>query len=347
MKRILVVNQFNSENLGDKLLNLSLCDALKKRGIDILSCGYAQTTPQIMHYLCDNRKIHTLLHSLKRYLPNRLKYIIKYKRDLDKQLNTVNIKDCNGIVIGGGQLLKSKSVFLYCFQYWVKLSRKYKIPLYLYGIGIDDNLSAYEIKKYKCLISNVKYINCRDYFSYEFIKSRFDKECSLSPDIAFSYESQMIKSKENVIVMPYCYHTAVSAFSFLLSRQEYYQMLLEKAMPFILSGKRMIVTATTSADIQESYKFIEWINKKNIEMEMKYIYSIEMFENLFSSAECIISGRMHALIMGKIMDANIIPIEISQKIKQFAYDYNTHEFDLNIARKKSLDGIDLLVANFN
>lgn len=80
-RSVLVVNQYNCDNLGDNLLNSLLCKNIKDAGYIVVNRGYAQTQPQKVTYKTDCSESNYLRELVKTKMPEHIKYLIKYKKD--------------------------------------------------------------------------------------------------------------------------------------------------------------------------------------------------------------------------------------------------------------------------
>ena len=341
-KTVLVVNQYNSDNLGDQLLNRSLCDSLASVGYKVISCGFAQTSKQEVKYV-ENNDSANIKTFIKNNMPESLKYVIKYHYMLKREVNKLDINSIDAIIIGGGQLIKSKSVFIYCLEFWLNYAHKNDIPIYIFGIGVDDKLSISEIKRYKKALKKSQFVNCRDEFSYKIITKVLGNDCYISPDIAFTHTIEKVDSKDAIIVMPYSLITAQKAFGFSKSREEYYNLIYDLIRKYEHEKYSVLITATTSSDASESLSFKRWAEKKDIKLSIVEMHTINDMDKIFSRAAVVISGRMHALIVGKVSGAILEPIVISKKIEQFHKEYNTTSIRIEEISRNSKEGLSVMV----
>lgn len=343
-KYILVVNQFNCDNLGDNLLNEVLCHNLAKKGFrTIINCGFAQTQPQEVLYNKEDINKKNINNIMKEKVPEHIKYIIKYKRRLRKETQNLDIQNCLCMILGGGQLLKRDSVFLDCLRYWVTWATRNNIPVYLFGIGIDTGLNASEIKKYRSILSNVRYINCRNFESKEIICNDLRlSNVSVSPDIAFLLDEEPKERNNNILVMPYSYRTAIRAFDFRQTKQEYYNSIFQMIKE-IGGNNQVILGATTTADADECLRFCSFLKKHGIDSNISEITSVGKLVSIIASSKYVITGRMHAMIISKVMNTPVIPIIISDKIKQFAKEYLDNFREIDSIKELTEAGLDELI----
>lgn len=342
-KKVLVVNQYNSDNLGDKLLNLMLCENLQNNNIDVYNIGFAQTTNQTIIYQENENKNSNFFRRVKEKCPEYIKFIAKYKKSIKKEIKKINVDDFSAIIIGGGQLLKHNSVFYYCFQFWTKWAKKNDLVLCLYGIGIDSDINDRERKIYSKLLKKFDYINCRDKETSKLLIDFGINKVNVTPDVAFTIRSKdyHLNSSNYVLVMPYDYDKAVSAFHLESTRNEYYSKILKK----IDNKNNVILSATTSSDAKECYKLKKYLESNGILCTVNKATSINDLISLIASSNYLITGRMHAMIIALAFQKRVIPLFISDKIKDFYRDYIVDEQDIDTICYLSKKGVDLLAKN--
>ena len=344
MKRILVVNQYNSDNIGDNLLNEMLCLNLKRMGYNTDNVGYAQQNKQVVEYKIDNLKVNFVKSFLKRIILPWLKYQLIYKLRLNTSQKNLKNKKWDAVIIGGGQLIKHNSVFMYCFRHWINWAQKNDIPIILHGVGVDSGLSKHEVKVYKKCLKYVQVVNCRDIETKEIMRQKFDVKAYISPDIAFTYRNEKAgKYNKNVIlVMPYSYITARKSFQFNISKRQYFEIMEHKIKK--IKDKepdlRVVLAATTSDDASECYRFAKWCANSG---ERCIVRKIQDSDTLFQEAcksKYMITGRMHAMIVGLIAGAKIEPILVSNKIKTFEVSYLEKECNLKKISRQAFEGLE-------
>lgn len=332
MTKVLIANQFNSDNLGDKLLNDCLIMQLQKVGIYSDNAGFAQIAKQEVIYATKRGRIATIVSFVKRHLPAGIKYYLGYKHRLNKVFNQINSNEYSAIIVGGGQLLKHDSVFMYCLAAWVEYARRSNTPIYLFGIGIDYGMTFKEILFYKKIISDIDFINVRDHESQNLFQEYFCRKVDISADIAFSYEfKDKGYKRDSIVVMPYNYKTAQKSFGMKITKERYYKELRTQIQELVDNQliSTVFITATTSADAQESILFANYLMKTGLQVSIQQIQTYDELISLLQRATCIISGRMHAMIMGLICGCRIYPIEVSNKIREFKNEYLKDEFDIH------------------
>lgn len=340
--KVFVVNQFNSDNLGDKLLNMVLCDNLEDHNFYVRNLGFAQTYEQNLCYE-DNRiqKFNGIINSL---FPENLKFGLKYKKRLMNETKNVSTSDYKSLIIGGGQLLKHNSVFLDCLEYWVNWGYDKNLLVCIFGVGVDNNLTNKETEKLKSILNKVDFINCRDIQSKNYLNNILpSKNILLSPDIAFTVRCSIKDIKDNtILVMPYSYVTAKKSFNIKISREEYYHNILNSFISMYPEYK-VLLCATTTADVYECMYFSEFLFQHSVNSKLIRLAKVEQLVQYISSAKYIVTGRMHAMILADVCHTNIIPIKISNKIERYLSEYSGNPLKINNIINDSYNGVNKLV----
>lgn len=344
MKRILVINQYNSDNIGDNLLNEMLCLNLKRMGYNTDNVGYAQQYKQVVEYKIDDSKVNFAKSFLKKIISPWLKYQLIYKLRLNTSQKNLKKQRWDAVIIGGGQLLKHNSVFIYCFRHWINWAKKEDIPIILHGIGADSELSKYEIKVYKKCLKYVQVVNCRDIETKEIMRQKFDVKAYISPDIAFTYRNEKVEkyNKNVILVMPYSYLTAKRSFQFNVSKSQYFEIIRHKIKNIKEkeSDLSVVLAATTSDDASECYRFAEWYANIGEKCSVRKIQDSDTLFQEACKAKYMITGRMHAMIVGLIAGVKIEPILVSNKIKFFEKNYLKEELNLEEISRQAFEGLE-------
>lgn len=334
--KILVINQYNSDNLGDKLLNRMICNYLNNNFYEYENAGFAQTVNQDITSEIKSDK----LYKFKKRIPPLLKYFLNYKYKLKIIQKKIDIKSINAVLIGGGQLLKHRTVFLYCLWNWISFAKKNKLPVIIYGVSVDSNITYFEEKIYKKLLKKVNVINVRDIQSQKKLQN-MGFNVNYSPDIAFStkdIKANYRKNGEYVLFMPYDRITAKYSFGSHDKIEETYKKILKS----INKNDKIILTATTSSDLIECNKVNDLLKENNYNSEIKISKTIDELLDYIINSKYIITGRMHAMIVGLVFNKKIYPINISNKIDVFNKEYLIKP-NLNIKEiyKLSIEGLQL------
>lgn len=341
--KFLIINQFASDNLGDKLINQKMCEGISNIGHSYISAAFSGPS-QTQEDLTDNLNPLSKISSFfKQSCPFFIKYLLRYNSLLRKTQSSKELIDCNAIIIGGGQLFKHHSIFVYCMYNWLKYAQKNKKPLAIYGIGIDNNLNLFERLVYKRAFRQAVYINVRDNNSAQLIKNYYGITCAVSPDIAFTYVPPILEHSPHhkILFMPYNYQTAVKYLGLRTSKNKYFEELLSLLLCNTESDNRnkIILSSTTSEDYLECLHFQNFLYRHNVNSICQPSYEIDHFVALLQECSCIITGRMHAMILARICEKKIIPLQLSNKIDGFTREYLSHSIELSTLHNAALSGL--------
>lgn len=340
----IVINQFNSDNIGDKLIGISIKQFFDCKGDNVRLIGFAQTTNQKIEYNPDTNA--GMLSFIKKIMPSYMKYHLYYRKRINYELKKIDINVIDGIVIGGGQLFKHSGLFPFCFDKWSQIAKKNKIKLYIYGVGVDNNLSSNDIKKYRKGIEYATYVACRDDESAKQISQIVQRNVEVWPDVVFSFDIEKSNAiKDKLLIMPYNYETAHNHFHSLESRERYYEQLIKLVGANDYSN--VFLSATTSSDLKECYVMRDYLKSNGIQSEIVNCDNYESLIELYKTTKTVISGRMHAMIIAMLCGVNIIPIEISPKITDFKHSYLESQTSLNETINLSKKGLEKLYIEMN
>lgn len=339
MKKILLINQGNTENLGDIAIKEASERIFRNLGYDVDFVGYGQIKKKEMPSLnsLENK-------SSRKNIPNFLKWLLKFHWDVSKAYKKIKNEKYEFVVIGGGQLLKTKSVFNYVLMSWCFFLNGKKI--YLLGVGADDKFSYIEKLTYKYSFKKIKEIYVRDKDSIKTLKTITEKQINYFPDFVMSEEN--IKSDEisntHTTVMIYNYETLKKHFFYNKTKKEYYDEWIELIDSNKLKQNLVKFAYSASEDKIETKFFISYINNRfNLNIEFKEnCETLNSFKKVLSSTGVLISGRMHGLIIGKKSGCKILPYIVSKKLETFSKEYVEIPHNFELSKKEIERNIDKL-----
>ena len=171
MKRILLVNECESDNLGDLAIARSLEDKVASLGFKTKKATFSsvvKTGVKLKNPTKSSRGISFLGYLSKIKALIALKwFILNYSRvqrafiDVDK------------VIIGGGQLILSNPHFPTALFLWVISSRFRKVPVYIVGVGCGNSFTFLESKMIKYSLNKVNKIFLRDIDSVHNLQKKF------------------------------------------------------------------------------------------------------------------------------------------------------------------------------
>lgn len=332
-KKILIINQGGSDNLGDQAIKESLTMLLEHNEFetyfqDFTSYNYSYTFSETEN----NQKniVKSIIKSfVKIFTPSKLRWYIKNR----KIFNVLKEEKYDAVVIGGGQLINKNKTFPYALKLWAekvkKLSNKPK--LFLFAVGAMDNFSSRDKNLYKKTLKKFDDIYVRDEYSQNALLSNFGIESNLTYDVAFSYKKyKQTKQKDkivNSVLLGFTSFERHKKYNKDIVYEDYLKEYENKIVDLQLQNKDITLFYTTVSDLK-TLKEIK-SNLPDIYVKIAKIENLDDLIYYLNISETVISPRMHALILGKIYGCNVVPELISDKIVTFANKYLNVDYNLN------------------
>jgi polysaccharide pyruvyl transferase WcaK-like protein len=143
------------------------------------------------------------------------------------------------------------------------------------------------------------------------------------PDIVFNNYQNITPIKEDI--------TSVSIFSFVsfkrntrtkISLREYYEEWYSLILSNSTNKTKIYFFYTTESDRLETIRFIKYINNKYLRgFTIEKTNNLKLLLDVISCSKILVTGRMHAMIMGINNHCKIIPFIVSNKIQTFKNQY--------------------------
>lgn len=323
MKKVLLLNEWKTNNYGDIAINKVITKILKKSNIGVYN------------YLFWKEEISFGKNYTK--YPKLIRFFLwkcQLAMDFGNYLYAKKILKSNNfdyIVIGGGELLGYNFGFNSAMYIWAKLAKRKNIPMLIYGVSGSDDLPKNKSIRYQKALSSCKYIVVRDKYTYDLVKKNFPLTCKYAPDCVFAYKkifetSYKKEKKEKMMLMaPILYYDDLKKGLGMESEEQYLQYLVDIIKNHLLNYSKIIITVTDKSDELISRKLFSYLKNDDEFLKIKIIYksydSLETFISLLEKCDLVVSGRMHAMILGKIYGCKIEPIAFKIKLKVFKKEY--------------------------
>lgn len=327
MKNILLINEGGLGNLGDEAIRRIMERILQDAGCSVDWVGFsgqrksrpiATIRPEQVSEGLGRRIVKKVLPVELRWLLRNwvrfLRYFRKNKYDL--------------ILIGGGQLVQSNGLFGLAMFMWVYLFKKlHKKKVILVAVGARKSYTAFDTCLYRKSLRAVDSIYVRDRDSASVLKDIFGVSAKLIPDVAFYidkiYEYQTRKEKR-VLFCPLTYEfyrrrnpdTALDKYEYL----QYWQNKVLEYLKDNYQVKLFYTSKHTEMSIVGELKQGLY-DEHGIDIEVLDINTLEVLTREIAKTEVVVSGRMHALIIGYVYGCKLIPYVVSEKIKTFEEEY--------------------------
>jgi len=326
-KKVLIINEGYSDNLGDQAINNSLSLFFKENNYQVsfmyLSNPEITNKPNYKYLEGRNKNKKTHIDKIKTFFLF-FRWYFKFKKIIIKNIKAENY---DLIVIGGGQLiissgsysLSSFSISLFWITYLIKKYSNSKI--YLVGIGTSKKFNFFEKKLYYLVLKRVSHIFVRDEFSHKNLKNFFNIKSIIIPDIAFygEWNDKKFKNSKIFLLSLANYNEVFLRYNTKkISKKKYYENFYKIIQEKEKNNMMIKLFYTTKSDAIEMIEFKKYLKEKhNKTIQICKINTMSDLTNCFSKAHTVYSGRMHALILAYKQNCEVEIQTISQKLLSF------------------------------
>ncbi len=357
-KKVLLINQGNSDNVGDRLINDTLSKliggnyCLESKSLEI---NYPDTPIEVaveqrlMHTGHINTKffLKSLINKLLRFLMSD--YLFFYFKAIYKMTRYIKNSEFDIYVIGGGELLKSNHFFIPYMDAWTKMIKNYwpKKRLILFGVSSDQHFTLREEKRLHTILKRFDFVNVRDNATLNVLYKDFAIKAHMSPDCVFVYNyfNQIKIEKENkMLVSVFDYHS-LPPNSEWKTKEEYFAYwfkLIKKNHSKGLTIKFIYTCADDALCTLEFYKMYRKL-LECIDINMKMDYKLDDIVIQIANAESIITGRMHAMILAKQYNTKIVPFIFKNKIACFVDEWINREYNMETVLDEIQEQIERII----
>ena len=353
LKKVLLINEGYSDNLGDQAIKYSIQKMLERKNVQVNFQDFTRLKQEEFDYqdTVSSEKYRDM------NMKKRKNFFLKMKFFLSMVKWTINsvkrsILEIKGgnydlIIIGGGQLILSNKKFPLSMFIWVITAKIFsRAKIKLFGVGAGSDFSFFEKLLYRYSFKFMDEVYLRDAASIEYIQKNFKITSKYVPDPVFAisnfHELKMKKSKR-VLIGIVDFKVFKRYNNNQISEEKYIEYWEDRVKEFQNDGYDVKLFFTTIADRQQTIKFQQKI-KEETGIDLEILISANLFELLdsISTSSVIISARMHALIIGYSYNLTVIPYVISDKIKSFKSEYletTTTKEELSNLIFKSIDEV--------
>ncbi|WP_346827610.1 polysaccharide pyruvyl transferase family protein [Serratia inhibens] len=336
MKTVLIINEICSDNIGDHAINEGLTELVNKTGFAAKSYGFdAEKKTAIPNVKNEKLTPKVFLRKAKNFLFNRVQ-ILKYLRwylQNQKRIKSATQSDAALMMIGGGQLIQSGGTFPIAMYTWAKYSKMAKKPYVILGVGCAEKFTYLDKLLYKYALGHADGVYVREKRSINKLKNFFNITPDYIPDLAFAlYGKKEAVNKSSVIIGATAYYVYLKNVKELQqtnfkSQEEYVSDWREVVEKEIASSENKIVLVSTTVEDAELNKLIyrEVMHKNpgaNVEL-CEAVPALPVYLDYLNASHKVYSGRMHSLILGKILANDLEPWLISKKIEYFMDEYGS------------------------
>ena len=184
MKKILLITQGHTPNIGDYAIARCEEEFFKSQGFEVVRAPYEI---QISEKLRLTGKLAILTNKIfsKCYFLND----IWHKKRIKSLLANAdcNPEDFSCAIIGGGELVGSHKGFNSSFYNWCKVLSDKRIPIAVHGVSGDINMNARLLERYKVSLRKCFRVSVRDRKTVANFKKAYDFVPFYSPDAVFAF----------------------------------------------------------------------------------------------------------------------------------------------------------------
>lgn len=333
MKKILIISEKYSSNLGDSLI-YSIVDSIfsKKYITDSVDLSgrtnfiYGESSNSISNINLLN-KVYRKIKKFSKQIGfslngNSMRKVKKnFKDNFAKKMNEFN-PDC--ILFAGGQMFIES--FFSQIIYVVKYCKKNQIPVYFNACGCSNKMFLYEKKYIKKILnsSSVKYVSVRD--KYEIVK-KYDKR-----NIVFETFDTALLS--NSIIERKCFSKNIIGIGIMYSEFYSYEQQFNFWSSILkkIEGMKLNYKIFCNGSIDD-YNFINDIckkNKINISRVCSCPRTYKELINIICKFNVILSMRLHSLIIAYSYRIPAVAISWDSKVEEFYKKTLNDKFCFNL-----------------
>ncbi|MGN7503739.1 MAG: polysaccharide pyruvyl transferase family protein [Alphaproteobacteria bacterium] len=324
--KIVIVSESNSDNIGDVLIERSLKQFLTQElNIKtVLSLPFANAVKEKSISINSPRKTNRR-QRYEKIKKNTVYRLLSWLYNNIKLLRREEFKCANLVIIGGGQLILSNNTFPYALFVWCLGSKLCGKKVMILSVGAGESFTNGETFLIKTALKLADYISFRDMSSIHKAQQLFGISAKHIPDLAYTSKiinCQRSESNKTCVICitdyaVYCRYRAETNGP-ELSHSEYlgtWAAIYENA---IEDGYSVKFAWTTHKDKLETENLLSALKLPSIG---KSELTLNQFIEIIESSTKMVSGRMHALIIGHLANVEVIPYIISKKIYDFNEEY--------------------------
>ncbi|HFT0332251.1 TPA: polysaccharide pyruvyl transferase family protein [Klebsiella quasipneumoniae] len=343
MKKLIIVNEVCSDNIGDHAINLGVLKILDEYNFKGISYGFDAEKKNVGPTIKKSKKESSSIRFLK-FIKNKTlknnrvyKYSLWILRNYSRISSITKQNKGQAIIIGGGQLIQSGGTFAIAMYTWTLFSKLRNVDIYIIGVGCAEHFDRIDRFLFKRSLSRAKDILVREKSSISKIKDFFDCDVRYIPDLAYALFKQddYNHKKDNLAIIGctayYVYMKNINELGLkdIMTFEQYINAWISIILDEC-NEHRVLLLSTTVEDAEFSRIVYNQISKNYIHLLDRIIIKDEVlpvreYIELLKTAKIVRSGRMHSLILGHISGCKCIPYNINKKIEHFSHEYLDHD----------------------
>lgn len=232
------------------------------------------------------------------------------------------------VVIGGGELFASNMNFNSAFFSWIKVLNKHKIPVFVYGVSGNKVNKLYALRN-KYALKKCEFISVRDEKSKNLFYYSYGIKVEKYPDVVFSFIEKKVK-KEHKFYSILCNPLSFNYYNQITNKNielnKYYVEWCKIIKKNCRQHTKVYIGTTTKEDEITAVSFFEFIRKQYPEWNAELHITDELgkYCELVQKMDCVISARMHALILAVQNGCLSVPVCFKEKISEFDKEYGDY-----------------------
>lgn len=339
MSRILLINQGHTDNLGDQAINAVLSAFLHMRGMDVISVPYEEYVEGCIQFDFDHNEI---LPRAARYLTGLMDHW--HRKRIRRILNQT--ERISAAVIGGGELLAlSHRGFASVLPIWCEELASRGVPVAVTGVSGDFSAGRLA-RRFAHALHGCTYISVRDHATERILHNEYGVDATYHPDVVFSYtrlfpESVHARQRDASLCVPVHFNASLAS-SMNLSDERAYMDYLAKTLPHGTENTPVWVASTVNS---ETYpvQVAQELRARGLDARSRTDLTLDAFIDMLNNTGFLLSGRMHACILGLQYGCDVHAIPYREKLAVFSKEYGSST-DIRHVADASYAGLEELAA---
>lgn len=300
MKKCLLISFFNSHNIGDRLIALSLTNRYQSF-YKVIKCSFEGS----LDIWPENSYRYGIKDEVKRVYGNCLSFLQKlYHRSRKEDVSLdqsimYEIETCDVVYIGGGNMLMYDYYLM--FKSYLEYAKECEKPVFAVDIGVGPFSNENELKNTCKYLDMCQSVTFRDKSSLALAKKYcVNDKLFLAVDPCFSlYKNRIgrVEQGEKDVV-------AINMMDLRLdfATKEMQRTLLDRYESVIkniakITRKKIVLYSTVYEDYFVIRKLAKRLVRNNTDIEIRTVYTMDDLDNLYQKTCYVIAMRMHALIL--------------------------------------------------
>ena len=263
-----------------------------------------------------------------------VKLDFRYRKWIKKQLNGIS-EPISAAIIGGGELLATNMNFNSAMKIWIEQLHKRKIPVFPLGKSGGGYTNPIYRMRYKSALTKADEICVRDAYSKQVVEKCYARTPLIYPDIVFLYGKEKKTHDKNskgkkvcCNVLSYDYYKNAGGGK---SKEEYFDEWKEILDSYTDSNTIILFSSTTIEDRKTTEEFSKkYTWKKSC---VSFPDTVDEYWSQLEDVDCVISGRMHAMILAMQQGCICVPYEWKDKLEVFKREYCDSGIELAKVRR--------------